>query len=66
MLFFQGAEDVVVPPNQTERMVDALRARGVPATYELFEGEGHGFRRDATLRRCLQVQHAFFAEVFGF
>lgn len=40
--FFQGADDKVVPPNQAELMVNALRGRGVPVAYVLFEGEGHG------------------------
>jgi dipeptidyl aminopeptidase/acylaminoacyl peptidase len=39
VIFFQGAEDRVVPPNQTELMVAALRKRGVPVGYFLFEGE---------------------------
>jgi dipeptidyl aminopeptidase/acylaminoacyl peptidase len=38
VIFFQGAEDRVVPPNQTEMMVDALRRRGIPCGYLLFAG----------------------------
>lgn len=66
ILFFQGADDVVVPPNQAERMIEALRARKVACAYEKFEGEGHGFTKSSTKRRCLDAQHDFLARVFGF
>ena len=47
VIFFQGLEDRIVPPNQSEMMVDALRAKGVPVAYVTFEGEQHGFRQAA-------------------
>ncbi|MFO1058306.1 MAG: S9 family peptidase [Dongiaceae bacterium] len=64
--FFQGAEDKVVPPNQAEMMVDALRRKGIPAGYILFEGEQHGFRRAANIKRALEAELYFYAVlVFG-
>lgn len=42
---FQGSDDVVVPPSQSESMVAQLRANGVPHIYRVYEGEGHGFRK---------------------
>ena len=45
LVVFQGLEDPVVPPDQAEMIVDALRAKGVPHAYLLFEGEQHGFRQ---------------------
>jgi dipeptidyl aminopeptidase/acylaminoacyl peptidase len=65
-IFFQGLEDKVVPPNQAERMVEALRARGVPVAYVAFEGEQHGFRRAETIKRSLEAELYFYARVFGF
>ena len=44
-IFFQGLEDKVVPPNQAEVMVEALRTKGIPVAYVPFEGEQHGFRQ---------------------
>ncbi|RKH75258.1 S9 family peptidase, partial [Corallococcus praedator] len=38
LIVLQGSEDEVVPPNQSEMIVDALRAKGVPVAYLLFEG----------------------------
>ncbi|TNE51404.1 MAG: S9 family peptidase [Deltaproteobacteria bacterium] len=46
---FQGADDKVVPPNQAEAIVSALRSRGVPHLYTLYEGEGHGWRKQETI-----------------
>ncbi|MGH8377495.1 MAG: prolyl oligopeptidase family serine peptidase, partial [Gammaproteobacteria bacterium] len=63
---FQGLNDRVVPPNQTERMVNALRAKKLPVVCLRFEGEGHGFRRSDTLQRALETELAFYGRVFGF
>ena len=53
VIFFQGLDDRVVPPNQAEAMVAALRAKGLPVAYLAFPGEGHGFRKAETIgRRC--------------
>ena len=50
MIFFQGDEDKVVPPNQTELMVEALRKKGTPVGYLLFSGEQHGFRKAENIK----------------
>lgn len=66
VIFFQGDEDRVVPPNQTEMMVEALRRKGVPAGYLLFAGEQHGFRKAANIKRSLDAELYFYAvNVFG-
>lgn len=66
VIFFQGTDDKVVPPNQAESMRDALAAKGIPVALLLFEGEGHGFRRAENVRRAIEAEYAFFAKVFGF
>jgi dipeptidyl aminopeptidase/acylaminoacyl peptidase len=63
---FQGLEDEIVPPNQAEMIVDALRRRGVPVAYVPFEGEQHGFRRAENIRRALDGELSFYGQVFGF
>jgi dipeptidyl aminopeptidase/acylaminoacyl peptidase len=63
---FQGLEDPVVPPNQAEMIVGALRQRGVPVAYVTFPGEQHGFRQAANIRRALDGELSFYAQVFGF
>jgi dipeptidyl aminopeptidase/acylaminoacyl peptidase len=65
MIFFQGLDDKVVPPQQSETMVDALRARGVPVAYLTLEGEGHGFRKAESVVRTLEAELAFYLRVFG-
>jgi dipeptidyl aminopeptidase/acylaminoacyl peptidase len=59
--FFQGAEDKVVPPQQTEDMIAALRQRGIPFLYLLFDGEQHGFRRAENIKRALDGELYFYA-----
>jgi dipeptidyl aminopeptidase/acylaminoacyl peptidase len=66
VIFFQGLEDKVVPPNQAEAMVEALAARGIPHAYVAFEGEGHGFRRAENQRTALEGELYFYARVLGF
>jgi len=65
MIFFQGLDDKVVPPKQSEMMVQALRARGVPVAYVELEGEGHGFRKDDTIIRTLEAELYFYQRMFG-
>jgi dipeptidyl aminopeptidase/acylaminoacyl peptidase len=66
VIFFQGLEDKVVPPNQAEVMVDALRAKGIPVAYLPFEGEQHGFRQAKNIKRALDAELYFYSRVFGF
>jgi dipeptidyl aminopeptidase/acylaminoacyl peptidase len=66
LIFFHGLEDKVVPPNQAELMVEALRTQGLPVAYIPFEGEQHGFRRAENIKRALEAELYFYAKVFGF
>ena len=66
VIFFQGTDDKIVPPNQAELLVEALKKKGVPVAYELFEGEGHGFRKAENIQRSLDGQLYFFAQIFKF
>ena len=66
LIVLQGLEDEIVPPNQAEMIVDALRSRHVPVAYVTFEGEQHGFRQAANIRRALDAELSFYAQVFGF
>ena len=66
VIFFQGDEDRVVPPNQAEKMVDALRQKRMPVAYLLFEGEQHGFRRAQNIKRALDAELYFYSKIFRF
>ena len=65
-IFFQGLDDKVVPPNQAETMVAALTAKGVPVAYVAYEGEGHGFRKAANIKRTADAELYFYGRIFGF
>ena len=66
MIIFQGLEDKVVPPNQAEKMVEAVRAKKLPVAYLAFEGEQHGFRKAENIKRVLEAELYFYSKVFGF
>jgi dipeptidyl aminopeptidase/acylaminoacyl peptidase len=66
LLTFQGLDDRVVPPSQSEQLIDALERNGVPYAYLAFEGEGHGFRRRENLLRVPAATLSFLAQIFGF
>jgi dipeptidyl aminopeptidase/acylaminoacyl peptidase len=66
VIFFQGLEDEVVPPNQAEAMFGALKEKGLPVAYVLFEGEQHGFRRAENIKRATDGELFFYSRVFGF
>ena len=65
MIFFQGLDDKVVPPQQSALMFDALKARGVPVAYLPLAGEGHGFRKAANITLTLEAEWYFYQRVFG-
>ena len=62
----QGLDDKVVPKEQAEQIVEALRHNGVPHVYLPLEGEGHGFRRRESLIRMLSLSTSFYGQIFGF
>jgi dipeptidyl aminopeptidase/acylaminoacyl peptidase len=66
MIFFQGLEDRIVPPNQAEMMVEAVRAKGLPVAYLTFDGEQHGFRKAENIKRVLEAELYFYSKVFRF
>ena len=66
VIFFQGLEDKVVPPNQAEKMVEAIRSKGIPVAYAAFEGEQHGFRQAQNIKRALEGELYFYSRVFRF
>jgi dipeptidyl aminopeptidase/acylaminoacyl peptidase len=66
LIVFQGLDDPIVRPAQAEMMVAALRTKGIPFAYLTFEGEQHGFRRAANIRRVLEAELYFYARILGF
>ena len=66
IILFQGLEDKIVPPNQAELIVEAMRKKGLPVAYIAFEGEQHGFRMAKNIKRALEAELYFYSRVFGF
>ena len=55
-----------MPPNQSQLMFDAVRAKGIPTAYILFEGEQHGFRKAESIKRALEGELYFYSKIFEF
>ncbi|PPK63169.1 prolyl oligopeptidase family serine peptidase [Actinokineospora auranticolor] len=66
LLLLQGDEDEVCPPIQCERLLAAIDGRGIPHAYLVFPGEQHVFRRAESIRRALEAELSFYAQVLGF
>ena len=66
MILFQGLEDKIVPPDQAESMYQAVKAKGIATAYLPFEGEQHGFRQAANIKRALDAELYFYSRVFSF
>ena len=66
LITFQGLEDKVVPPAQSEMIYEAVKAKGTPTAYVAFEGEQHGFRKAENNIKALQSELYFYGQVLGF
>jgi dipeptidyl aminopeptidase/acylaminoacyl peptidase len=65
VIFLQGGQDRVVPPDQSRQMHAALQAAGIPTAYIEFPEERHGFRSAENIRAALEAELAFFCRVIG-
>ena len=65
VIFFQGGQDVVVLPEQTELMVAALKDQGIEVEYRLYPEERHGFRKAENLADALEKECAFYQRLLG-
>ena len=66
LIVLQGTEDEVVPQAQSEMIVSALREKGLPVAYRLYDGEQHGFRQAANIKDSLLAELSFYSQVLGF
>ncbi|SMF05514.1 Prolyl oligopeptidase family protein [Alteromonadaceae bacterium Bs31] len=65
LLVFQGLEDKVVPPNQAEAMVKAVKDKGLEVRYITFPDEGHGFRNAHNIEIMLDEELKFYQDTFA-
>ena len=65
LMVFQGLEDKVVPPNQAQMMVDAVKEKGIPVAYTSFPEEGHGFQNIQNIKHMLEDELYFYCKIFS-
>ncbi|MBT5187584.1 MAG: S9 family peptidase [Kordiimonadaceae bacterium] len=66
LIVFQGVLDPVVPKNQSELIVEALRERNIPVAYYPYEGEYHGFGKKENIIHSLESELVFYGKILGF
>jgi dipeptidyl aminopeptidase/acylaminoacyl peptidase len=59
IVIFQGAKDPIVPRDQAEQIVEALKKNGVQHEYHLYPDEGHGFKKSENVRDFYQKTESF-------
>jgi dipeptidyl aminopeptidase/acylaminoacyl peptidase len=65
VLLLHGADDASVPPSQSAELEDALRRAGCPVERHVYEDEGHGWRRAATIADELDRIDSFLSRRLG-
>ncbi|HEX3302342.1 MAG TPA: S9 family peptidase [Thermomicrobiales bacterium] len=60
LFVIQGANDPRVVQNESDQIVERLRARGVEVKYDVYEDEGHGFTRRSNELKALGDTAGFF------
>lgn len=65
ILLLQGEDDKIVPPNQAEQMVTALKNKKIPYSYLLFKNEGHGFRQAETIIQAFNAELYFYRKILN-
>ncbi|MBO0764110.1 MAG: S9 family peptidase [Hyphomicrobiaceae bacterium] len=65
LLVMQGANDPRVNKAESDQIVAAARARGLPVTYVLYPDEGHGFSIPANRISSYAIIEAFLAQHLG-
>lgn len=59
LALFQGEIDRIVPRQQSDAIVEALRRNNVPHLYHVYEGEGHGWRKRDSIEHFYRTVEAF-------
>jgi dipeptidyl aminopeptidase/acylaminoacyl peptidase len=65
LLIGQGANDPRVKQAESDQIIAAMRAKGLPVTYVLYPEEGHGFAVPENRLSFYAVAEAFLAEHLG-
>ena len=65
LLIGQGANDPRVKQAESDQIVAAMRAHGLPVEYIVFEDEGHGFVRPENSLRFFAATEQFLAKYLG-
>ena len=54
---------MVVPKEQSEAIYENIKGRGGEVEYKLYPEEGHGFRKEETMRDACERELAFYEKI---
>lgn len=64
VIFFQGAEDLVVPVGQAQVMYDVLKKKNIETELIIYPEEQHGFRKSENIKDSLIRELAFYLKIW--
>jgi dipeptidyl aminopeptidase/acylaminoacyl peptidase len=65
MLILHGANDVRCKIAESDQIVAAMQAKGIPVTYVVYPDEGHGFEKPENRLAEVAITEVFFAKHLG-
>ena len=65
LLIMQGANDPRVKQAESDQIVAAMKAKGLPVTYVLYPDEGHGFARPGNRTSSYAISEGFLSKCLG-
>lgn len=65
VIIFQGKQDTIVPPSQSDAIYKSLLQRHIPTAYLLFEDEGHVFAKSPNIIMAIKAQCYFFLKILN-
>ena len=61
----QGDEDRVVPKSQSDMIYESIKRRGGVVEYQVYPGEGHGFRKAEHVKDATERELAFYRRILN-
>jgi dipeptidyl aminopeptidase/acylaminoacyl peptidase len=65
LVMLQGADDFICKPDQAQLIIDEVSKHGLWQRHLVFEGEGHGFRKESSVQASLELEAELYSTTMG-